>query len=221
MRLLFTADVQAEFDNLDLCQQVGEDILRICKEKNLDRFVVAGDLKRAYNPVDVRVTNFWMDLIYTACKILEVYIVLGNHDRVGMYSEAHNWFPSLAKAGARIAADGPAIFGPLFCLPFCSSVETTKRWAKQLAKAAKRVNGTKVLVFHNDLKGCAYNALGNKSEARLKVSDLCPDSYSYCFGGHVHLQQRIGDNVYYLGSPFASDWGECNQLKRYTVVLDD
>jgi hypothetical protein len=48
VKLLFLADIQADFENLDLCAKMADEVLRICKEHKLEGFVAAGDLKRDY-----------------------------------------------------------------------------------------------------------------------------------------------------------------------------
>jgi DNA repair exonuclease SbcCD nuclease subunit len=222
MRLLFLSDVQADFESLDLCEQMAEEVLEICRERSLEGFVVAGDLKRVYNPADLRVVHFWMNFISRAKRAdLRVILVLGNHDRIGMYVEAQNWFPILREAGAEIVHKGPKRInvknGELYCLPFTSSAETTRKWSSEL-KDLTYSDANCVLVFHQDISGCAYNVLGQQSEGKLKVHDLFPSSYNYCLGGHVHLRQKLADNVWYIGNPFCSDWGEANQHKGYLVL---
>src|ERR1035437_739491 len=176
MKVLFTADWQADFESLDLCRLASKEVLEICKDRHLNALVVAGDLKRAYNPIDTRIIQFWMDFIHQATKQgLKVVLVLGNHDRVGMYQEAQNWFPILERAGATVVHSGPMHIsvkdGELFCLPFTSSVETTRKWAAELKHMHRDYGSDRVLVFHNDISGCSYNMLGQRSAGNLIVSD--------------------------------------------------
>src|ERR1019366_8872860 len=188
----------------------------------LEGFVAAGDLKRQYNPIDVRVVIFWQNFIRRAMEqSLRVILVMGNHDRVGMYLDAQNWLPVLRESGAEIVHKSPKRIGvengTLYCLPFNSNIETTKKWAKELA--AERTGDAKaVLVFHNDLLRCSYNVLGHKSDGKLRIDDLRPDTYDLCLGGHVHLRQKLGENIHYIGNPFCTDWGEANQAKGYLIL---
>jgi len=223
MKLLFVSDVQADFESLDLCEQMASEVLSICSEHKLEGFVVAGDLKRVYNPADLRVVHFWMNFIKRAVRQeLRVILVLGNHDRIGMYVEAQNWFPILREAGAEIVHKGPQRInvqgGGLYCLPFTSSVETTRRWASELTRMQMEHSPNRVLVFHQDISGCSYSVLDRPSESKLKADDLFPEKYDYCLGGHVHLRQQIGENVWYIGNPFCTDWGEANQRKGYLIL---
>lgn len=220
MRILITGDFQAEWQNLDLCQRAWEEVLDIAESRKLTAIAVTGDLKRVYNPVDVRVVKWWQKAIAEAKKrLLDVIIVLGNHDRVGQYSEAENWLPILKRAGAFCASKPREFYvrgGQLLALPFCTDKEEQRRRAQELAKLV--VTDEAVLLFHEDIRGSKYNKFGERSEAVVGVDDLCASAYKYCVGGHIHLHQKIGENVYYAGSPFAQDWGEANQRKGYVVI---
>lgn len=221
MRFLFTADFQAEWQILDICRKAWKHIVEVAVERRLEGIVVAGDLKRAYNPVDVRVIKFWQwAIVYAREHDLKVLVLLGNHDRIGQYSDDKNWLSILDKAGATVF-DTPYVFdvkdGRLAMLPYMSSVSGLKKAAEKLTREI-RSNRQDVLVFHTDLNRAKYNKAGFRSEAKIHVEDLYPSQYLACIGGHIHLPQKIGDNVYYAGSPFATDWGEANQRKSYLVV---
>ena len=221
MSILFTSDIQAEFNNLDLCEQAWNEILDICNREKIRTIGYLGDGKQAFNPVDIRVIRWWQDAIKTAGKkgILVIY-VNGNHDRVGPYTDADNWLPILRRAGA-VTFDEPSIKTIddrcLFILPFSKSSDA-KRSIKNLLR--EQPDNTKdILLFHHDLKKALYNKQGSVSDADLDpINDLCSSSFKYIIGGHIHNPQKIGENIYYVGSPFCHDWGEVNQRKRYLVV---
>lgn len=234
MRGLFTADWQAEWSNLGLCSKALDHILEIVKERRLDFVCLCGDLKRAYNPIDARVVMWWQRAIVKMRKVgLDVYISNGNHDRVGMYDDQKNWLPILRRAGA-VTFDKPSTIdvknGRLVFLPFCTDVEQLKNDATELSqlhrenlshstnRVVRENQSGSVLVFHADLKYANYNKLAAKSEASLKPEDLHPDKYLACVGGHIHLAQKLGKNVYYTGSPFCMDWGESNQRKSFLII---
>jgi DNA repair exonuclease SbcCD nuclease subunit len=220
MSLLVTADFQAEFNNLDLCEQAWNEILDICKERHLKYIAVCGDLKQNYNPIDGRVTIWWQHAIRKAKKNgYSVLVLLGNHDRFGQYSNADNWLPILRRAGA-ITYDTPGVKNigerRLFLLPF-SGVDSTRRNARELLRENPK-RDLDILLFHGNLLEARYSQHGQPSDSFLSCGDLHHDRYLYCIGGDIHLPQRIEGNVYYTGSPFCTNWGEVNQRKRYIVV---
>jgi len=231
MSFLVTGDFQAEWNNLDLCKQAWDEVLGICKERKVDKIVFAGDGKQAYNPVDIRVVRWWQSAIERAKRHnVQVLYLLGNHDRVGQFTGADNWLPILRRAGA-LTFDVRGVYRDddvrgvhrdasyrIFFLPF-SKVARTKVDAKRLLRY--RPDKTRdVLIFHCDIQDAKYNKLGMKSDAPLSISDLHSDRYRFCIGGHIHLPQLVEGNVYYVGSPYCTDWGEANQRKRYILVAD-
>ena len=216
MKVVFTGDWQADMTNLDQLGQVCDQIYAL----NPNVLVLPGDMKENYNPIDVRVLNFVMfQILRFVNRGCEVFVDLGNHDRVGMTSEQESWLPALAKAGAKVAHK-EEIFRTgnlaLFMLPYRNSVKETKRMAHWLASQSKAITATKVLVFHQGLKEAWYNAFRKAEDEELSVDDLYPKHYHYCIGGHFHKFQKVKyPNVFYVGSPFATDWGEANEKKGF------
>src|SRR5437660_6903781 len=108
MSILFTADIQSEWSNLDLCQQAWDEVIQICKREDVTCIVVLGDLKQAMNPVDVRIVAWWQEsLIRATRRGISVVLLLGNHDRVGAYSNADNWLSTLKKTSGVYLYDKP------------------------------------------------------------------------------------------------------------------
>lgn len=219
MRVLATSDWQADYSNLDTLKIVVDEILRLKEELGFDVLVHCGDVKQVYSPIDVRMLNF---VIYAIGKLkkagLEVIICLGNHDRVGMHVDRQNWFPVLRRAGA-LAYDQPHVTDidgfKIHVLPFRNDLVLLKREASDLAAQAHPEKS--VLIFHSELASCKFNVL-SRSEAKVRPQDLVPDRYLFCIGGHIHLPQKVAENVFYVGSPFASEWGEANQKKGYLLL---
>lgn len=221
MKAIFSGDFQAEWKNLDLCQQAWNQILDICKEQKLELIVLLGDLKNNYNPIDGRVVIWWQNAIIKAIKLrYKVLILLGNHDRFGSYNESDNWLKILRRAGA-ITFDKPSVYstdaGSLYLLPY-TNVPNTRLGARKLLR--QRPNRrSDILCFHCELHNAAFNKQGSIAKGKLTTKDLHCNKYKYCIGAHIHLGQQLqGTNVYYVGSPFCMDWGETNSVKRYLVL---
>jgi DNA repair exonuclease SbcCD nuclease subunit/predicted ATPase len=219
MRVLFTSDWQADYANLDTLQVVVDEIISLKEKLGFDVLVHCGDVKHAYNPVDVRVVNFILRAISKFKKAgLEVIVELGNHDRVGMHVDKANWFPILRRANAQ-AFDEPGVVArdgfEIRLLPFRNDTVLLHNESQELSKGADPEKS--VLVFHAEISNCRFNVL-SRSDAKVGIETLVPSRYLYCIGGHIHLPQRVAKNVYYVGSPFASEWGEANQKKGYLLL---
>lgn len=225
MSFLATADLQCEWQNLDLCEQSLDEMIHICKKYKLKYIVFCGDGKEAYDPVSIRVVQWWQHAIRAARKSnIEVHYLMGNHDRISTYTEAGNWLSVLRRAGAR-TYDTPQVVEirecRLFFLPY-TSVKQTKEWAKKLVNHKPNKNKD-VLFFHANLLEARYSQHGQNSDSKLSCADLFNSMYRFCIGGDIHFPQRLSEekNVYFVGSAFCHDWGEVNQRKRYLVVRDE
>lgn len=225
MSFVCTADLQCEWQNLDLCEKAWDEVLHHCKKYHIKTIVFAGDGKEAYDPVSIRVVKFWQKAIHKAREQgITVYYLMGNHDRISTYSVAGNWLSILRHAGA-ITFSRPGVVQDddrrFFFLPF-AKIKQLRDWSNELLNY-KPNKHKDVLFFHANLIEARYSRYGQKSDSKFTCDDLHVDYYKYCIGGDIHMPQRLGKrkNVYYVGSPFCCSWAEANQRKRYLVVTDD
>src|SRR6266446_906044 len=223
MSYLLTSDWQAQWSNLPSCEKAADSLLNLVNRYHPEAVVFAGDLKDQYNPVDLRVTQFWMDFIKTIrLKNATPILVLGNHDRIGLYQDERNWFPILEAAGARVFWEADAFRlkeETLYILPFLGNQD---RWAGAMEWLLNQNPNTRKddLIFHLTLKGAMFNKLGTlvDGDQGVPLSALHADRFRYCLGGDIHLPQRVLENVFYGASPFPIDWGEVNQTKVFGRV---
>lgn len=223
MRVLFTSDWQTNVLNIPTCETAADRVLKLCKARKLKTVCIAGDLKSAYNPIDLRVIRFWMEFIQRMVTLdLRVVILLGNHDRMGLYNDDQNWLSILEKAGADVFSD-PGVFScgarNLIMLPYAGNPDRWKQMIEYL-EGGLSLSKNDVLVFHQSIAGTKASKQGQILDG-VPLSDLSPERFMYCLGGHIHLCQRVGENVHYIGSPFAMDWGEVNQQKYFGILEDD
>jgi len=221
MAILITADFQASIENLDACRQVANRAEWLVKERGLSAVIVAGDMKKAYNPVDLRVTEFWLTVIEQWRKRCEVLLVMGNHDRTSLSVDDSEWLRIMERAGARVFCspstlelDGRSVA----ILPYCRTVEVWKQSLKYIEQERKWNNKSDLLVFHQNLLGARYHSKARNDDGKFELSGI-PGKFLACVGGDIHWAQKMEENVWYAGSPFPTDWGEVNQ-KKYFCVLD-
>lgn len=215
MKLLFISDTQSELGNLDLCQTAVDELLEYAERHKPDAIIHAGDVKEQYSPVDVPVATFWVRQTERIVKAGYRFIVMrGNHDRVSQSHQQRDWLSVLRAAGAETVAkpEVKEIGGRhVAFLPFTSDKKQEREWARELVGRS-----ASVLVFHTDVEGAQFG--GAKSGSGISVEELGAASYRFCVGGHIHNRQKIGDNIYYIGSPFAQDWNEANTKKGYVLI---
>ena len=220
MSFLATADLQAEWQNLDLCSRSWKECLHICKKYHLKYIVFCGDGKEVYDPVSIRVIKWWQRSIEKAKKRgITVIYLRGNHDRIATFDIAGSWLSILRRAGA-ITFDKPGVFVAgdtrFFMLPY-AKVKMLRKWMKKLLKQ-KPDPKKDVLFFHANLIEGRYSQHGQHSDVGLTLDDFSYKRFRYCIGGDIHFPQKMGENTYYVGSAFCHGWDEVNQRKRYLVV---
>jgi len=225
MKILFTGDWQAALGNLDRCEQTLAQVLALIYRENISHVVHLGDVKDAFNPVDVRVTNFLVRAtteILTACQrygegAAAFYVLRGNHDNIATQDNVPTLLPTLEAAGATIFEDVDVVKLPywvfLHMVPYFRDhnrqVEAFHRsWELQQP-------GLRILVFHNEIRGCKGGYSKGKA---FTADDICAANYDICIGGHIHEAQTIKPNIHYAGSPFCMDWGEANQEKSFLIL---
>jgi len=212
------------WSNLAQVEQAVKDILTIHQTKRkLEAVVHLGDVKHILNPVDQRVSNKAIEIVKRFKGLgIRFLVLLGNHDRLSMSDESQDWFPTLAAAGAETFTDPDVIHISendvrLFMLPFRRDKAALKVTAAEFGSLADPSNG--ILCFHEDVSGAKYDRQRG-IESGLSRKALHMDKYMFAVGGHVHFRQKIGPNGWYAGSPFAMDWGECNQRKGYLLYSE-
>jgi DNA repair exonuclease SbcCD nuclease subunit len=223
MRLLFVSDTQTRFSNLPESEIMLEELLAAAEKHRPDAVIHAGDAKEEYDPISTLVVKFWVKAVRRIKDAGFRFIMLkGNHDRISQSTTAKDWLDILRAAGAETVSqprikvlNGEAIG----FLPFTGDKKQERAWAQQLVQEKKKYGkGTSVLVFHTELAGATLNSAGLPASGN-STADLGMDKWTVCLGGHLHGHQQVGDNVWYIGSPFTQDWGEAN-AKKGCLLLD-
>lgn len=221
MKILLTGDWQTDHKNLEYCARAHDDERRLIKKYGVECVIDVGDLKDAYNPVDVGVYNFQIRR-WRALKKLTRIVLMGNHDRIGQYADEKNWF-SLFKAIGIKAVDKPRWLRlgdlAIACLPYIHDRNELQKAARALWKDRPEAQ-RRILIFHFDVKGANYGQ-GRLSQDGVQRQDIDFDNYDACFGGHIHLHQILAPNAIYVGNPFCFDWGERNQQKGFILYDTD
>jgi DNA repair exonuclease SbcCD nuclease subunit len=220
MKILFTSDWQCELKNLDRCRAALDQILDIVQKQKVDCVVHCGDLKEHLNPVDVRVANF---LVEAAQEItmdgVRFFVVRGNHDSITTQDGSPHVLTLLEAIGVKVISDaatkidlGSKVY--LNCVPYFRDRETQLREFTKYWKF--HYDAVQILVFHNEVASCEVSPWVQGKA--YTPEDLRASEYDLCIGGHIHKQQFIKPNIWYVGSPFCCDWSEANQRKGYLLL---
>lgn len=219
--LLMTGDWQVAFNNLQECEIMLDELLTAAAERKPDAIIHMGDVKDAYSPVDVEVVKFCVRAVRRIKEAgFRFIILLGNHDRISQSHESKNWLDVLEAAGAEVVTTpkvkkvGNAVVG---CVPYLALGEEVIRAAKAVQQATQAHRGPKILLFHAEIGGAMLNSAGRLGKGPTP-EEMGFENYDACFGGHIHIHQKIAPNAWYVGAPFAQDWGDANGTRGHLWV---
>ena len=214
--ILITSDWQMSVRNLPQIEDLVARIHQIAAEENVTSIVHLGDVKEHLNPVDLRVTNAAMRAIVSfKLKEIDTYILKGNHDAASYADTSETWLPSLQAAGAH-TIDQP--FGcvlngvPCFFVPFMRDPAVLEDVLTKTADVKPHV-----LFLHASIEG-AYDNGTHVVAAADAIPRKVLDRFDLTISGHIHMPQSDKRRIWYVGSPFAMDWGEVNQRKRVLIL---
>lgn len=211
MKMLLWSDLQCHFSNIAECQTALKELLRTAAKEKPDVIINAGDVKDEYSPISQSVIK---ECVRQTREIVGAgyrYVIdLGNHDRESQSADASNWLSVLKAAGAEIITKPRTLIIANTRIAFLPFIADKVRLVEAASKLAE--SESYALIFHAEVFGSTPGKNG------ITLEDLQVDKYLACFGGHIHNHQQLGDNVWYIGSPFTHDWSEANYPKGHLVV---
>ncbi len=222
-RVLFTADWQCSSGNLAKCEVMLEHLLKLIDKHKPDAVVHLGDLKEAFNPVPQQVTNFLIRATKAILEKTQFVVLLGNHDRTNTSDASESCLPVMQAAGA-VEFEGPGVFKIsegvwIYLVPF---MRDTQAMLKALRERPEITPTPKMLLlgFHAEIKGSRITMnTETNSDSAIPADGLWPRDYAACIGGHIHHQQKLRDNIWYVGSPFNHDWRETNHRSGFLLAV--
>ena len=219
MKILTTADWQVSPGNLHRCELMLKHLLEVAHNEKVDAVLHLGDVKDAFNPVDVNVTNFMVRATRKITKIAPFHVLLGNHDHTSTSDESASCMPVLRAAGALTYEKPTWVQFKSTWVYFVPYYRDRKVLLDHLTVKDSLIPGQKLLAFHAEINGCKMSRhVGAEGKGGIPIEGLWPDDYALCLGGHIHYQQKCADNVWYVGSPFQQNWGEANHPCGFLLV---
>lgn len=210
-------------------------LVETLKSEKIDLLIIAGDVFDSPTPPHQSLELFYQFLHRVSSETTtETLIIAGNHDS-GLLIEApakllaphrvrvwgklaepdHHW--------REISHKGETL--DICAIPFFRSYELLPHGEGDALEAlkgflSKQRTHPQLLILHH-LAGM-FEAAGSEQVISLSGVDSIPTeilkSFDYVALGHIHKPQRIGENMYYSGSPLPLRFSE---TKEKSVVLID
>jgi len=190
-----------------------DSILITCKERKVDKLVVAGDILHGKSIIYALAQSVLIDLFGTHQDI-EFFLIDGNHDLSGRGKDAVSALRGLSgRSNVNLISRVAEHWGQngISFVPYSHDmVDLIKK------------GSSKYLISHFGLNEATLSS-GVSIVSDLKLNDLI-GKYQYVLLGHYHKPQEIeGKDIKlcYVGSPVQLDWGEKHEEKRFLIIDTD
>lgn len=222
---LLINDIHVDKNNIPDFKTNWDEMLSICKEKNIYDVVIGGDMftSRAAQTLDVLLAV--SEALVKATKAgLSIVIAEGNHDKVDQEKiEGYNHiFKYYSNVSVVDIVDTLVWQGCDYCLcvmsyfPESGSFEDKLNDVKKTLKERNIKIENTLLYIHEGIHG----ALGDMDLPNEVPQDIFED-FKEVLCGHYHNRTVIaGTNISYIGSSRQKDFGE-DVYKGYTIFYDD
>lgn len=209
-KFLFIGDVHVKTDNSEEIDILLFEIERISKGLNINYIVVGGDVMHYHERLFTQCLNKSIGFLKKLTQIAYTYVLVGNHDYINNseFLSQNHWMNSIKnwenlKIVDDVVEEKEFILCP-YVYPgrFIEAIETkTKEWMDK-----------KIIFAHQEFKGCKMGAIVSTD------GDNWDKKYPYVVSGHIHDNQKVGDNIYYPGSPLQHAFGDTE--KRVLCYID-
>ena len=216
-RFLFIGDPHIKSDNHDAIAILLREIDRILDSRAAyDGIVVAGDVMHYHERLFTPALNCALHFLDHLRRRATTYVLVGNHDAINnsIFLTDQHWMNVLKSWDNLVVVDrvvtSPSGHKKWAMCPyvppgrFVEALETKMRpeeWHQQ-----------SVIFAHQEFRGCRMGAIvSTEGDEWAATSPLV-------LSGHIHDHQRVGENVFYPGTPLQHAFGDTDT--RVVVEVD-
>ena len=208
-RVLLFTDLHVRADTLDRAIAVLDFVNQKATELEVDDVVFLGDFWDQRGVLSVRQVDRVMDAFDKWTHKLR--LIPGNHDQVTVDGTVH---------GLRIFEKYPNI--EVIHEPCGTEDKLFLPWREgseeQNAMFESPSCEGRTIFAHAEATGASANN-GHVMDGRFSLADASKARAVYL--GHFHKRQQIGDNVFYIGSPFEQNFGERDMPHGIALVTSE
>lgn len=192
-----------------------DDIVKICREDNIDRIVFVGDL---FGPVGDNISTQTLsavcEFVEKISKIKPLDMIVGNHDLSAStnYKNVHKLIPFKYFDNVTVY-DNPFEIGNIIFMPYCTSDEYATCFLENI-----RDKQNKVVFSHLELKGIN---LGNDIETTHGVPLDLLTQFKMTIQGHYHGSSNYGKNIQVIGSTQRLSFKDPGKSRNNIIIYDD
>jgi len=213
MKFLFIGDVHVKTDNSEEIDILLYEIQRISKDLKLDYIIVGGDVMHYHERLFTQCLNKSINFLKKLSEIAYTYVLVGNHDYINNseFLTQNHWMNSI-KSWENLKIVDEVIEEKEFIL--CPYVYPG-RFIEALETKTKDWSNKQIIFAHQEFKGCKMGAIVSID------GDSWEENYPYVVSGHIHDNQKVGDNIYYPGSPLQHAFGDSDTRVLCHISTDE
>jgi DNA repair exonuclease SbcCD nuclease subunit len=209
-KFLFIGDPHIKQDNSNEVDILIGEIERVFKEELPDFIIVGGDVMHYHERLYTQSLNKSLDFFKKLTSLAYTFVLVGNHDYINnseFLSENH-WMNSL-KSWTNIEIVDKVIDKNYYML--CPYV-FPGRFIEALETQTKDWRNKKFIFAHQEFKGCKMGAIVSTT------GDEWDEKFPIVISGHIHDNQKIGENILYPGTPLQHSFGDTD--KRVLCLIE-
>jgi DNA repair exonuclease SbcCD nuclease subunit len=213
IRCLAIGDPHFQVNNATDCKELIEKLHLAVQELQPDFVVVLGDLLHTHEKVHIVPLKLATELITRLAQLVPVWLLIGNHDMINhcQFLTDNHPFNSFKKINNVVVCDRVKVFKTQgFKFVFCPFV-APERFEEALNTLKDPWDDATCIFAHQEFYGCRFNPVMTSTEG-----DIWPEEYPLVVSGHIHISQRLQDNIYYTGSSMQHSFAETD---KKTVAL--
>jgi DNA repair exonuclease SbcCD nuclease subunit len=215
---LILTDTHITPNNIPLVESIFDQAIDVCEQYNIPRIIHDGDwfTSRSHQALEclLSVSEGIIDKINS--KSIEQLGLQGNHDKTDQ-SRKEGYMSLFRDKITLFEDEGFVVIDGICCcfLPFFTDQEYLERLVNLIEKTAKFER--KILFTHQSINGVRNND-GSLVEKDIEQEFFV--DFDKVIVGHYHNRQRVGENIYYIGSTHQSKFGE-DDRKGFTILYSD
>ena len=208
-KIIAVGDPHIKLDNFEQFNLFECRLLELIEKECPDMIVVLGDVLHYHEKVFTPCLNRAHQFIKNLGKKVKTMVLVGNHDMINnqQFLTQNHWMNALKNLENITIVDKVVKLEDLIFCPYVFP----GRFEEALKTLDEDYHRSSLIFAHQEFKGCKMGAIISE------MGDVWLDTNPLVISGHVHLNQWVGEKVYYSGSALQHAFGESE--KNIVAVL--
>lgn len=213
--MIITADLHLREESADtVLREVLPGIFQACLDSNDRDVAILGDLLHFRYKIDARIQNAVKDeLKRWVMAGIKVRILPGNHDQYEV--SGRNALELFAEIPGVAVYSVPTWDADGLWIPYRKDPAAVRAALATPVDPGLLMEGH-ALFMHHGIKGAWMNDNVQDREG-LELAELQTEKWQSILCGHYHKHQKVGANLWYIGSPWQTSPHEAGQAKGFVV----